>query len=781
MNDRTFRVLEFHKIVDQLSAHAETSMGNELVAKIKPAITIDEVKHKQLETDEAAQIIRLNKVIPLGGIFDIRESLKRAYIGGVLNESECLDIATTIYGGRQVKNFVDKLEEELPLIESLTERITPLKDLEKQIKMCIDEHGHVMDNASPKLRGIRSAIRTFESRVRERLDHFTKTRSNLLYDAIVTIRNDRYVLPVKHEHRGSVGGIVHDQSASGQTLFMEPKAVIELNNQLQEAKSNEQQEINRILRELSEGIAEHQAYLHEHVIVLAESDFIYARAKLARAMKAAMPKINDQGMIKMKQARHPLIPSDEVVANDIEIGESFTTILVTGPNTGGKTVVLKMVGLCVLMAQSGLQIPALDGCEIAIFEKIFADIGDEQSIEQNLSTFSSHMTNIVQIMKQVDDRSLVLFDELGAGTDPQEGASLAMSILDEVSSRDARVIATTHYPELKAFGDNRKNVINASVEFDVQTLQPTYPLSLGIPGRSNAFDIATRLGLDDQIIEDAKSHSGVASKSVENMILSLEYARKKTEPEYPQAHQLLLESEKLRTEIEEEWRNFDRKKEHLYKKAEEKAEKSIQDARNEAEMIIEEIRNMKTEATFKEHEWIEARKMLEDAQPNLSRKQADQDIPVDREQEKKELQSGDEVKVVSLNQKGTILEKISDHEYMVQIGIMKVNIKRNNLQMIQTKKKATTPVTMVKRSGAHVSTELDLRGERYADALLAFEKYIDDSLLAGHQKVRIIHGKGTGALRKGIQDFAKGHPNIASFKFAPQNEGGTGATIIEFK
>lgn len=781
MNDRTFRVLEFHKIVDQLRTHAETSMGNELVAKIKPAITIDEVKHKQLETDEAAQIIRLNKVIPLGGIFDIRESLKRAYIGGVLNESECLDIATTIYGGRQVKNFVDKLEEELPLIESLTERITPLKDLEQQIKMCIDEHGHVMDNASQKLRGIRSAIRTFESRVRERLDHFTKTRSNLLSDAIVTIRNDRYVLPVKHEHRGSVGGIVHDQSASGQTLFMEPKAVIELNNQLQEAKSNEQQEINRILRELSEKIAEQQAYLHENVIALAEIDFIYARAKLAREMGAAMPKMNDQGIIKMKQARHPLIPADEVVANDIELGESFTTILVTGPNTGGKTVMLKMVGLCVLMAQSGLQIPALDGCEIAMFEKIFADIGDEQSIEQNLSTFSSHMTNIVQIMEEVDDRSLVLFDELGAGTDPQEGASLAMSILDEVISRDARVIATTHYPELKAFGYNRKNVINASVEFDVQTLQPTYRLLIGIPGRSNAFEISKRLGLDEQIINDAKGHIGVDSKSVENMISSLEDARKKAELEYEEAHQLLEESEKLRTEIEEEWRNFDRNREQLYKKAEEKAEKSIQAARAEAEMIIEEIRNMKTAATFKEHEWIEARKMLEDAQPHLSRKQEDQGSTIDQKQDRKELQSGDEVKVLSLNQKGTILEKISDDEYMVQIGIMKVNIKRNNLQVIQAKKKATTPVTMVKRSGAHVSTELDLRGERYADALLAFEKYIDDSLLAGHQKVRIIHGKGTGALRKGIQDFAKGHPNIASFKFAPQNEGGTGATIIEFK
>src|SRR5690625_2678632 len=715
MNDRTFRVLEFHKIIDQLSNHAETSMGSDLVSKIAPATNIDAVKYKQQETDEAAQIIRLNQVIPLGGIFDIRESLKRADIGGVLNTSECLDVANTIYGGRQVKNFVEKLEEDFPIIEGLTEQIMPLKDLEQQIKMCIDEHGHVMDSASAKLRGIRSAIRTFEGRVRERLDNFTKTRSNLLSDAIITIRNDRYVLPVKHEHRGSVGGIVHDQSASGQTLYKEPKGVREINNQLQEAKANELQEVNRILRDLSEKIAAQQSYLYENVIVLAEIDFIYARAKLGREMKASMPNINDQGIIKMKQARHPLIPADEVVANDIEIGESFTTILVTGPNTGGKTVMLKMVGLCVLMAQSGLQLPALDGCEIAVFESVFADIGDEQSIEQNLSTFSSHMTNIVQIMKQVDDQSLVLFDELGAGTDPQEGASLAMSILDDVIARNARVIATTHYPELKAFGYNRKNVINASVEFDVQTLQPTYRLLIGIPGRSNAFDISKRLGLDDQIIEDAKSHIGVDSKSVENMILSLEDARKKAEMEYEEAHQLLLESEKLRTEIEEEWRNFDRKKEHLYKKAEEKAEKSIQDARNEAEMIIEEIRNMKTEATFKEHEWIEARKMLEDAQPNLSRKQADQDIPVDREQEKKELQSGDEVKVVSLNQKGTILEKISDHEYMVQIGIMKVNIKRNNLQMIQTKKKATIPVTMVKRSGAHVSTELDLRGERYAD------------------------------------------------------------------
>ncbi|ASN05056.1 endonuclease MutS2 [Virgibacillus necropolis] len=780
MNERILRVLEFNKIIDQLSSQAASSLGKSQALKLKPLTNLNDVLEMQKETDEAGQILRLNLAIPLGGIFDIRASIKRSVIGGVLSTEECLDIANTIYGGRQVKNFIQKLEEDLPILKNLTERIEPLRELEQHIKSSIDDHGHVMDSASMKLRSIRSSIRTSESRVREKLDGYTKSKSAMLSDPIVTIRNDRFVLPVKQEYRGSIGGIVHDQSASGATLFMEPKTVVDLNNQLQEAFIKEKHEVDRILRELTEHVASEEIFLTENVEVLGKIDFMFARAKLGQTMKASMPKMNDQGIIKLQQARHPLIPIEEVVANDIEIGEEFTSIVITGPNTGGKTVTLKMVGLCTLMAQSGLQVPALDGCEMAVFENVFADIGDEQSIEQNLSTFSSHMTNIVDIMKNVDYKALVLFDELGAGTDPQEGAALAMSLLDEVIERGARVIATTHYPELKAYGYNRENVVNASVEFDVESLKPTYRLLLGVPGRSNAFEISKRLGLNESIIRNAKSHIGVDSKSVENMIASLEKSKRDSEKDYESAHQLMLETEELKKDLEKQWQDFETKRQTLYKKAEEKANKALQNAREEAELIIDEIRKMKTNANLKEHEWIEARKMLEDAKPNLSSKQDEKrSSPKDN---KKDLHVGDTIKLLTINQQGSVLEKISDNEYLIQVGIMKVKVKDKDLQFISEKKEFNEkPLATVKGSSYHVRPELDLRGERYEDALLRVEKYIDDVILAGYQKVSIIHGKGTGALRKGVQDLAKKHSKISTIRPGVSGEGGSGVSIIELK
>lgn len=781
MNDRVLRVLEFQKIIEQLTSFAATSIGKDKASNIRPSSKIEEVIRSQEETDEGSQILRLGKSIPLGGISDIRMSLKRSMIGGVLSTEECLNVANTIYGGRKVKSFISQLDEELPILKEKAEQIIPLKELEMEIKNCIDDHGQVMDSASQSLRGIRSSIRSFEAKVREKLESYTRSNSKMLSDSIVTIRNDRYVLPVKQEYRGAIGGIVHDQSSSGQTLFMEPKAVVELNNQLQTLYAKEQQEIDRILRELSQSIATDSATLEENVTILAEIDFIHARALLGNKMKAAKPKMNNRGYIKMQQVRHPLIEEEDVVPNDIEIGETYSTIVITGPNTGGKTVTLKMIGLCTLMAQSGLQVPALDGCELAVFDEVFADIGDEQSIEQNLSTFSSHMTNIVDIIKKVDHKSLVLFDELGSGTDPSEGAALAMAILDEVISRDARVIATTHYPELKAYGYNRENVINASMEFNVETLQPTYRLLLGIPGRSNAFEISSRLGLDPHIIERAKGLVGVDSKSVENMIASLEQSQISAEADYEKAHEILLESEKLREQIEKEWKSFEREREQLYRKAEEKAEKAIKNAREEAEMIVEEIRNMKANVGIKEHEWIEAKKMLEEAQPNLIDRKDKEAEPSTKD--KNELKPGDEIKLLTVNQNGEVLEKVNDNEYLVQVGIMKVKVKRNEIQLVKkTKPKyEQKPVATIKGSNYHVKTELDLRGERYEDALHKLEKYIDDSLLAGYPRVSIIHGKGTGALRKGVQEFVRAHPNIASSRIGGSGEGGSGVTIIELR
>ncbi|UOQ47196.1 endonuclease MutS2 [Gracilibacillus caseinilyticus] len=782
MNKRILRILEFHKVLDQLSELAASSLGKEKVRKLHPATELDKVVRWQDETDEAYHVIRLKGHVPLGGIVDIKPSVKRAVIGGILSTNECLDVASTIYGGKQLKHFIDHLEDvDIPILQELSEQIVPLNELEREIKSCIDDHGHMMDGASDKLRGLRSKIRTNENKVRDRLDNYTKTKAKMLSDAIITIRNDRYVLPVKQEYRSAIGGIVHDQSASGQTLFMEPQSVVEINNELQSARVEEKREIERILKELSIRIAEDESFLMTNVEALAAIDFIVARAKLSHQMKASRPTMNDQGVIKMKQARHPLLDASEVVANDIALGRDYTAIVITGPNTGGKTVTLKMVGICTLMAQSGLQVPAQDGCEMAVFSDVFADIGDEQSIEQSLSTFSSHMTNIVDILAQFDDQSLILFDELGAGTDPQEGAALAMSILDHVIERKANVIATTHYPELKAYGYNRDGVINASVEFDVQTLKPTYRLLIGVPGRSNAFEISKRLGLTDGIIEEAKGHIGTDSKSVENMIALLEDSRRKAETDYDDAHELLEEAAQLKQELEKKWQQFEQERESLYKKAEEKAEKAVTKAREEAELIVSEIRNMQSEAEIKEHEWIEAKKLLNEAQPELTKKQKKQE-PVFDEAKAKTLQTGDEVRLLSLDQKGSIIEQTGKNEFQVQVGIMKMKAKRKDLLFIKRDEPVMEkPLATVRGSQYHVKPELDLRGERYEDALNQLEKYIDDALLAGYNKVSIIHGKGTGALRKGVQTFARKHSKITNSRDGDMGEGGLGVTVLELK
>lgn len=781
MNERVLKTLEFNRLAEMVRDQAETSIGKELAMRIRPKSSYEEVSQLQAETGEAVEIFRLNKVIPLGGITDIRASVKRSAIGSILSTEEVLAVGNTLYGGRQAKSFLEQLEDvEIPILKEAASNIIAIRDLEQHINSCIDDHGHIMDAASSILRSIRSSIRTYESSVRNKLESYTKSNSKMLSDAIITIRNDRYVLPVKQEYRAAIGGIVHDQSSSGQTLFMEPKAVVDMNNKLQELFSKEKQEIDRILKELSGHIASYEQELLSNVSWLSKIDFISARGKLAQKMHATRPEMNTQGYIKMQQARHPYIPEDQVVANDIEMGKDYQAIVITGPNTGGKTVTLKMIGLCTLMAQSGLQVPALDGCEMPIFDEVFADIGDEQSIEQNLSTFSSHMTNIVEIMRHVTDQSLVLFDELGSGTDPQEGAALAMAVLDEVLSKRASVIATTHYPELKAYGYNRPQVVNASVEFNVETLRPTYRLLIGVPGRSNAFDISKRLGLDEKIINQAKTFVGIDSHQVENMIASLEQSHTKAERDYQEAHRVLEESEALHMELAKAWKQWESRKEQIYKKAEEKAEKALQKARQEAEEIVQMMRDMKGQSGLKEHEWIEARKMLDDAAPHLS----DQKPVVHsaKSEEAGELKPGDEIKLLTVNQLGEVVEKINDKEYMVQVGIMKVKVKRSDLELVKKKKKQQAePVATVRGSNQHVRTELDLRGERYEDAMHRLEKYVDDVLLAGYPQASIIHGKGTGALRKGVQEFVKRHPQIKGARSGEAGEGGSGVTVIRFE
>ncbi|MGG1689507.1 endonuclease MutS2 [Heyndrickxia ginsengihumi] len=785
MQEKILKTLEFDKIKQLLIEHASSTLGERRIKELKPSSSFTEVVTMQEETDEAAQVLRLKGNVPLSGIYDIRPHIKRAAIGGILNPIELMQIASTMYVGRTMKRFIEGLideEMDLPILAEKAEQIAVLTSLEHQIKNAIDDNGDVLDSASETLRHIRQGLRANERRIREKLEGLIRSRNaaKMLSDAIITIRNDRYVIPVKQEYRSNYGGIVHDQSSSGQTLFIEPQSIVDLNNQLREWHMKEQQEIERILSELSSAVAEVVDDLTIMLERLADLDFIFAKALYGRAMKGSKPTMNQNGIIRLFKARHPLLPIDKVVANDILLGKDYTSIVITGPNTGGKTITLKTIGLCTLMAQAGLQIPALDGSELAVFTDVFADIGDEQSIEQSLSTFSSHMVNIVEILKHVNHESLVLFDELGAGTDPQEGAALAISILDEVYQRGARVVATTHYPELKAYGYNREGVVNASVEFDVETLKPTYRLLIGVPGRSNAFEISRRLGLANNIIEHAKSYVGADTNQVENMIAALEKAKREAEKEQQEARELVKEAEKMHRDIQKRMMEFYEHRDQLYAKAEEKAAKVVDAAKEKADEIIRDLRNMQmnTRANVKEHELIDAKKRLEEAAPHLdkTRKQ------LASQKRQHTFTAGDEVKVISFNQKGTLLEKVGDHEWQVQMGIMKMKVKESDLEFVQSQQKVVTkPLATVKGKDYHVSLELDLRGERYEDALSKVEKYIDDALLAGYPRVSIIHGKGTGALRSGVQEYLKHHRSVKRIRLGDAGEGGSGVTIVEFK
>lgn len=784
--ERALKTLEYYKIRDEVARYCTSSLGKSHIDKLVPSIQIEEVERLLAEMDEAAQVLRVKNNVPMGGIFDVRMHARRAQIGGALSPVELMEVSSTIRASRILRQFFETIREEeaiqIPLFLEKKDSMPILTQLEHDINACIDDNGGVLDSASPMLRTIRQQLRSQESRVREKLESLVrgKNASKMLSDAIVTIRNDRFVIPVKQEYRSHYGGIIHDQSSSGQTLFIEPDAVVQANNEVRRLKMKEKEEIDRILQMLSAQVQEVAHDIFVMVEVLGEIDMIFAKAKYGSANKCSKPAMNTEGYINLKKARHPLIPKDEVVANDIEFGREITAIVITGPNTGGKTVTLKTVGLCTLMAQSGLPVPALDGSELAVFDQIFADIGDEQSIEQSLSTFSSHMVNIVDILTKFDENSLVIFDELGAGTDPQEGAALAISLLDEVHGRGARVIATTHYPELKAYGYNRPGVANASVEFNVETLSPTYRLLIGVPGRSNAFEISKRLGLPEHIITHAQSFTGTDSRQVDSMIASLEKSRRESERDAERSSEVLKESEKIKELLAAELKQYEQKREQLEEKAREKARKIVEGARSEADAVISELRKMQLnqQGSIKEHQLIDAKKRLEGAAPeNRILKRAAKD----KEREVK-LKVNDEVKVISFGQKGTLVEKVSDKEWIVQIGILKMKLPESDLSYTKPEKeKETRTMATLKDRDSYVKLELDLRGERYEDALSRVEKYIDDALLSNYHQVSIIHGKGTGALRQGVQQYLKKHPRVKSYRFGEAGEGGSGVTVAELK
>lgn len=784
---RALKTLEFDKIREQVARFCSNSIGKAALDELVPETNFDTVVELLEEMDEGLAILRVKANVPMGGIFDVRPHARRAQIGGMLSPMELMEIASTIRASRILRNFIEDIETEgaidIPHFIERKEQMPVLTALQHEINACIDENGAVLDSASTTLRSIRQSLRSEEAKVRQKLESLTRgsNATKMLSDAIITIRNDRFVIPVKQEYRSHYGGIVHDQSASGQTLFIEPDAVVQANNEVQRLKVKEKAEIDRILAELTAKVQEVGHDLFVLVQLLGEVDVVLAKGKYGQANKCTKPKMNNEGYTRLVRARHPLLAMEEAVPNTIEFGRDVTAIVITGPNTGGKTVTLKTVGLCTLMAQSGLPVPALDGSELAVFEQIFADIGDEQSIEQSLSTFSSHMVNIVDILSKFDDKSLILFDELGAGTDPQEGAALAISILDEVVGYGARIMATTHYPELKAYGYNRPSVVNASVEFDVETLSPTYRLLIGVPGRSNAFEISKRLGLNATVIDRAKSFTGTDRHEVESMIASLEESRRRSEREADEAHVLLEEAKTLREQLDERLRTYDDKKENLEKKAKDKARKIVDNAKAEAEKIIAELREMKKNAAdlVKDHELIDVKKRLDEAAPKENK--VLQKAVANRERVQN-LQPGDEVKVLSYGQKGTLLKKAGGNEWVVQIGILKMKLPEADLQYIKPEKEQVTrTMTNVKNRTSHVKLELDLRGERYEDALIRTEKYLDDALLANYPRVSIIHGKGTGALRQGIQSYLKGNKRVKSYRYGEAAEGGFGVTVVEFK
>ncbi|HAO6176768.1 TPA: endonuclease MutS2 [Listeria monocytogenes] len=785
MEKKVEAILEFDKIKKQLTEFASSSLGEQAILELTPATDFQVVQKTQLETEEGAKIIRLRGSAPITGLTDVFAHLKRLEIGGDLNGLEIYQIGSNLRVSRQMKNFMNDLLEigvELPILGALSDELLVLKEVEEDIAISVDESGKVLDTASEALSTIRRTLRRTEDRVREKLESYLRDRnaSKMLSDAVITIRNDRYVIPVKQEYKGHYGGIVHDQSASGQTLFIEPQSVVDLNNERKALQAKEKQEIERILAEISASLAAWINEIHHNTFILGRFDFIFAKARFGKAMKAVTPHLSDAGVVHLIAARHPLLDAAKVVANDIYLGEDFTTIVITGPNTGGKTITLKTLGLLTLMAQSGLQIPAQEDSTIAVFEHVFADIGDEQSIEQSLSTFSSHMTNIVSILEKVNQKSLILYDELGAGTDPQEGAALAIAILDASHEKGASVVATTHYPELKAYGYNRVHATNASVEFNVETLSPTYKLLIGIPGRSNAFDISRRLGLSENIITEARSLVDTESADLNDMISSLEEKRNLAETEYEEARELARGADNLLKDLQKEITNYYQQKDKLIEQASEKAATIVEKAEAEAEEIIRELRTMQLNgaAGIKEHELIDAKTRLGNAKPKTINKT----IPQAPKQKPHVFQEGDNVRVLSLGQKGTLLNKISDKEWNVQIGIIKMKIKTADLEYIQPEKpKKQRIITSVHRSGSPAKSELDLRGERYEDALQKVDKYLDEALLAGYPQVAIIHGKGTGALRTGVTEYLKNHRMVKSIRFGAAAEGGNGVTIVEFK
>lgn len=785
MNSKIEKVLEFSKIRTQLAEYATSEKGKQMIKELPIEVDAKAIQHKIEETTDGVELLRLKQGIPIPRLKDISFALKRLELEAGLNGRELSDILRVLTTTHEVERFFEKVEEEeivLKRVPRLVEKLESIPEVTSELEASIREDGYVLDSASPTLHGVRVGIQKTEQDIRRQMDQYlTGKNSQYLSDTIITIRNDRYVLPVKAEYKSVFGGTVHDQSSTGQTLFMEPQAVVNLNNKLREYQIQEKREVERILWELSQKLMPYTNSLHQNHYVLARLDVVNAKALYAHELKATEPIIDANNYVALWQAWHPLLEREKAVANDIILGEEYQAIVITGPNTGGKTILLKTVGVIQLMAQMGLYIPAGENSRVGVFTEIFADIGDEQSIEQNLSTFSSHMSNIVSILKQINDKSLILIDEIGSGTDPQEGSSLAIAILDYIASKQSYVIASTHYPELKAYGYDRPKTINASMEFDGDTLQPTYQLLLGVPGRSNAFDISKRLGLPSIIIDQARGLLSEEDQDLNAMISDLEQKRRRAQRDADKMRHQLELSTQLLEDLQRETEQFQANKARLLEEAKERANTLIEQSQDDADKILSEIRELQLrskQSTVKEHEMIEKKTALKDLKHEQALKK---NKVLRKEKAKKAMQVGQSVEVLSFGQRGTLVEKVNDKEWVVQMGIIKMKIAVEDLSPIAEAQEAKQQVIVKSARASHVSSELDLRGKRYEEAMKDLELYLDSAILANYPRVTIIHGRGTGAIQQGVHKVLRSHRSVASFEFAPMNTGGNGATIVTFK
>ncbi|EPE9871647.1 endonuclease MutS2 [Staphylococcus pseudintermedius] len=782
MKQKTLEILEFNKVKSLIEQEVISDLAIEKVKQLAPSSDYETVVHQMDEVDEISRIYNQYRLPSMSGLSRVQPYIKRSQIGGTLNVQELNAIKTLIQVQNQFKTFYNQLVEDeetvnYEILDGQMQQLPVLTHLYQSIHQKCDTQD-LFDSASMELQSIRSRIAKTNQRVRAQLDRMVKSTSNQkkLSDAIVTVRNERNVIPVRAEYRQDFNGIVHDQSASGQTLYIEPSAVVELNNQISRLRSEEATEVQRILAELTAEVAEEAEACLISEQVMGHLDFLIGKARYAAKIKGTKPTFAVERQVYLPKAFHPLLDRDTVVANTIEFESSIQTVIITGPNTGGKTVTLKTLGLIILMAQSGLLIPTLDGSQLSVFDNVFCDIGDEQSIEQSLSTFSSHMRTIVNILEEANDKSLILFDELGAGTDPSEGAALAMSILDHVHGMGALVMATTHYPELKAYSYNREGVMNASVEFDVDTLSPTYKLLMGVPGRSNAFDISKRLGLGLKIINHAKSMIGQDEQEINEMIASLEKNAKRVDDQRIELDRLVREASQIHNDLSRAYEQYQNMESRLIEEAKDKANQRVKAAMEEADDILKSLRDMRDQkgAEVKEHELIDQRKRLEDQYEAKSIKQNVQ------KQKWDEIKAGDEVKVLSYGQKGEVLEVLSDEEAVVQMGIIKMKLPLSDLEKKEkAKEQPKKVVTRTNRST--VKMELDLRGYRYDEAMVALDQYLDQAVLSNYEDVYIIHGKGTGALQKGVQQHLKRHKSVATYRGGMPSEGGFGVTVATLK